>query len=78
MCREEYGCVEVMLIRREGSKRRKGRSEGRVHAFNIFILHAFTRYKYRNKTLYEITVIRVPVKVRKTQSLKLRPAAQRP
>lgn len=35
-------------------------------------------YKYRNKTLYEITVIRVPVKVRKTQSLKLRPAAQRP
>ena len=34
MCREEYGCVEVTLIRREGSKRRKveakeGRSEGR-------------------------------------------------
>ena len=38
----------------------------------------YVPYKYRNKTLYEITVIRMPVKVRKTQSLKLRPAAQRP
>ena len=29
-------------------------------------------YKYGFKLLYEITVVRVPVKVRKTQSLKLR------
>ena len=32
-------------------------------------------YKYGFKLLYEITVVRVPVKVRKTRSLKLGPAA---
>ena len=35
-------------------------------------------YKYGFKLLYEITVVRVPVKVRKTRSLKLGPAAARP
>ena len=36
------------------------------------------QYKYGFKLLYEITVVRVPVKVRKTRSLKLGPAAARP
>jgi hypothetical protein len=40
--------------------------------------HGNNFYKYGFKLLYEITVVRVPVKVRKTRSLKLGPAAARP
>ena len=45
--------------------------------FESLLLYA-REYKYGFKLLYEITVVRVPVKVRKTRSLKLGPAAARP
>ena len=35
-------------------------------------------YKYKEKLLYAITVFMVPVKVPKTKSLKVGPAAARP
>jgi hypothetical protein len=44
----------------------------------VFPYKCLNLYKYGFKLLYEITVVRVPVKVRKTRSLKLGPAAARP
>ena len=48
-----------------------GGGQGRTHASSA-------SYKYKEKILYAITVFRVPVKVPKTKSLKLGPAAARP
>ena len=42
------------------------------------VVAVVTIYKYKEKILYAITVFRVPVKVPKTKSLKLGPAAARP